>query len=74
MISMVLDTAEELLENVRVFDVYTGKGISTGMKSLAIRFTYRSSLKTLTDSEVNEAHTRIVEKIVTLTDAKIRGV
>ncbi len=73
MISMVLDTNEELLENVRVFDVYKGKGISAGMKSLAIRFTYRSSLKTLTDSEVNEAHTKIVEKIVALTGAKIRG-
>jgi phenylalanyl-tRNA synthetase beta chain len=74
MISMVLDTEEELLENVRVFDVYRGQGISAGMKSLALRFTYRSSLKTLTDSEVNEAHTRIVEKVVTLTGAKIRGV
>ncbi len=73
MISMVLDTNEELLENVRVFDVYKGKGISAGMKSLAIRFTYRSSFKTLTDSEVNEAHTKIVEKIVALTGAKIRG-
>jgi len=74
MISMVLDTKEELLENVSVFDVYKGKGISAGMKSLAIRFTYRSPLKTLTDSEVNKVHTRIVEKVVTLTDAKIRGV
>jgi phenylalanyl-tRNA synthetase beta chain len=74
MISMALDREEELLENVSIFDVYTGKGISAGMKSLAIRFTYRSSLKTLTDSEVNETHTRIVERIVTLTDAKIRGV
>jgi phenylalanyl-tRNA synthetase beta chain len=73
MISMALDTKEELLENVSVFDVYKGKGISAGMKSLAIRFTYRSSLKTLTDREVNEAHIRIVEKIVSLTDAKIRG-
>jgi phenylalanyl-tRNA synthetase beta chain len=73
MISMVLDMKEELLENVSVFDVYKGKGISAGMKSLAIRFTYRSSLKTLTDREVNGAHTRIVEKIVSLTDAKIRG-
>ncbi|MEA3470105.1 MAG: phenylalanine--tRNA ligase subunit beta [Thermodesulfobacteriota bacterium] len=73
MISMVLDTEEELLENVRVFDVYMGKGISAGMKSLAIRFTYRSPLKTLTDSEVNETHARIVKKIVKLTKAKIRG-
>jgi len=74
MVSIALDAKEELLENVSIFDVYTGEGISAGMKSLAIRFTYRASLKTLTDSEVNEVHSRIVEKIVKLTDAKIRGV
>jgi len=43
------------------------------MKSLAVRFTYRSATRTLTDSEVNEVHERLVETIVKNTGAKIRG-
>jgi phenylalanyl-tRNA synthetase beta chain len=72
-LSMALGMREELLENICIFDVYSGKGIPDGMKSLAIRFTYRSPAKTLTDSEVNEAHRRIVENIAEKTGAKIRG-
>jgi len=43
------------------------------MKSLAVRFTYRSATRTLTDAEVNEVHERLVGKIVKRTGAKIRG-
>ena len=63
---------EELLEKVKIFDVYEGKNIPVGMKSLGLRFTYRSLERTLTDEEVNEAHTRIVGKIVDATGASIR--
>jgi len=38
-----------------------------------VRFTYRSATRTLTDSEVNEVHERLVETIVKNTGAKIRG-
>ncbi|MDO9585743.1 MAG: hypothetical protein Q7I93_04570, partial [Syntrophales bacterium] len=64
---------EKLLENVRIFDVYEGKGIPDGLRSLGLRFTYRSSEKTLTDEEITAVHGRIVERIVGLTGAGIRG-
>ena len=73
MVDIVLRQSEELLENVAIFDIYTGKGISKGMKSLGLRFSYRAPDRTLTDVEVNSIHDKIVQNTVGLTGAKIRG-
>jgi len=64
---------KELLEKVSIFDVYTGKSVPCGMKSLGLRFSYRASDRTLTDDEVNEIHREIVKNMVDVTGAKIRG-
>jgi phenylalanyl-tRNA synthetase beta chain len=71
--ALVFEKNEDLLEKVVVFDVYCGKNIPDGMKSIALRFTYRSPDKTLTDDEVDKVHNRIAERVVNLTKAKIRG-
>lgn len=73
LLDLVLKKDENLLESIDIFDVYTGKGIPAGMKSLALRFTYRSATKTLTDSRVNQVHERLVGAIAGDTGAKIRG-
>ncbi len=72
-LNLALKEGEKLLECTDIFDVYTGEGIPDGMKSLAVRFTYRSAERTLTDSEVDSAHDRLAEKIAESTGAKIRG-
>ena len=72
-LDLAIGEGKELLEKAAIFDVYYGKGIPEGMKSLALRFTYRSSDRTLTDDEVNKVHDGIVRSIVGLTGAKIRG-
>ncbi len=66
-------SGEELLEKINIFDIYIGDGIPEGMKSLGVRFSYRSPSKTLKDEEVSEVHRAIVSAIVTATGAKIRG-
>ena len=48
------------LESVELFDVFRGKHVPEGQKSLAYAFTYRAADKTLTDAEVNSAHEKIV--------------
>jgi phenylalanyl-tRNA synthetase beta chain len=73
MIDIVLRQNEELLENVVIFDIYAGKGISEGMKSLGLRFSYRAPDRTLTDVEVNSIHDKIVQNTVGVTGAIIRG-
>ena len=64
---------EELLEKIEIFDVYIGKSIPENMKSIALRFTYRSAGRTLTDEEVGRVHGRIVERIAGVTGARVRG-
>jgi phenylalanyl-tRNA synthetase beta chain len=72
MLRSATDSVEELLEKVHIFDVYEGKNIPAGMKSLGLRFSYRCADRTLMDDEVNEVHARIVQKIVCASGASIR--
>jgi len=51
------------LEAVELFDVFRGKNVPEGQKSVAYAFTFRSPEKTLTDAEVNAAHEKIVEAL-----------
>jgi len=60
-LQVVRQTKPANLEMVELFDVFRGKHVPEGQKSLAYAFTYRSAEKTLTDAEVNTAHTKIVE-------------
>jgi phenylalanyl-tRNA synthetase beta chain len=48
------------LEAVELFDVFRGKNVPEGQKSLAYAFTYRSPERTLTDSEVGKEHLKVV--------------
>jgi len=74
MVDLALKAGEgTFLEDVSIFDVYAGKGIPGGMKSLAIRFTYRSPERTLTDDETHRVHETIVDAVVNNTGAAIRG-
>jgi phenylalanyl-tRNA synthetase beta chain len=52
--------AGELLEDVALFDVYAGKGIEEGKKSLAFGLRFRATDRTLTADEASEARERAV--------------
>ena len=58
--------------DVRVFDVYAGKGMPEGMRSLAFRVTYRSAGRTLTDEEVAAMHDRVRALMVDRFNAQLR--
>ena len=73
MLNLAVNMGKELLEKVSIFDVYSGKSIPHGKKSLGLRFTYRVADRTLTDDEVNQVHGGIVKSIIDVTGAKIRG-
>ena len=65
-LNVVRQTKPANLESVEVFDVFRGKNIPEGQKSLAYAFTYRSAEKTLTDAEVNSAHEKVVQEPETI--------
>ncbi len=60
------------LESVELFDVFRGKNVPEGQKSLAYAFTYRGADKTLTDAEVNSAHERLVAHLKQVLGATVR--
>ncbi len=72
----VLDVIEKAkgrdVEDIVLFDLYRGKGIPEGKKSLAIRVRYRSMDKTLTDEEISRAHGKIVVALERELGAAIR--
>jgi phenylalanyl-tRNA synthetase beta chain len=60
------------LESVALFDVFRGQGVPAGRKSLAYAMTYRAADKTLTDADVNTAHTKLLEAFKTQLQAELR--
>jgi phenylalanyl-tRNA synthetase beta chain len=60
------------LEAVELFDVFRGKNVPEGQKSLAYAFTYRGTDKTLTDADVNAAHAKVVEALKVQLKAELR--
>jgi phenylalanyl-tRNA synthetase beta chain len=52
-LSVAREAAGEHLRNLRLFDVYQGKGIDPQRKSLALGLTFQHSSRTLTEDEVN---------------------
>ncbi|MBX5482189.1 MAG: phenylalanine--tRNA ligase subunit beta [Myxococcaceae bacterium] len=70
---VILQAGGKLVEDARVFDVYTGQPIPEGKKNLAFALSYRAEDRTLTDAEVNEAHKRIVEQVNERLGAALRG-
>jgi len=60
------------LESVELFDVFRGKNVPAGQKSLAYAFTYRAADKTLTDNDVNAAHASAVDALKQKLQATVR--
>lgn len=52
-LSSLRNAGGEIVENMEIFDVYVGGQVPKGKKSVAVRLTLRSPIKTLTDGEVN---------------------
>jgi phenylalanyl-tRNA synthetase beta chain len=71
-LSAVKQAKPQNLEAVELFDVFRGKNVPAGRKSMAYAFTYRSAERTLTDAEVNGAHEKLVEQFKQSLQAEIR--
>jgi phenylalanyl-tRNA synthetase beta chain len=51
------------LESVELFDVFRGRHVPEGQKSVAYAFTYRAADRTLKDDEVQAAHGKVLEAL-----------
>lgn len=62
----------DFLESCKFFDVYTGKGIPEGKRSVAFSLTIRAKNQTLTDEHADEIMRSILEKLEKVHSAVIR--
>lgn len=63
----------ELINDVSVFDVYMGKGVDPGKKSVAINVTLQPKERTLTDADIETISKKIVDAVVAKTGASLRS-
>lgn len=59
--------------DLKVFDVYQGKGIENNRKSIALGLTFRDSSRTLTEEEINAAVETVVNALEQQHSASLRG-
>jgi phenylalanyl-tRNA synthetase beta chain len=71
-LTAIRELSEPLLESCEIFDIYLGKPIESGKKSVAITITYRAADKTLDDETVGRVHQRIINMIIDRFQAKLR--
>ncbi len=72
-IKLLRSYPSELIEDVRIFDVYHGKNIPEGKKSVTFNIRYMSTDRTLKDEEVDSLHNEIVSYILDKTKGEIRS-
>ena len=70
LLKAVRGAEKKLLTDVRIFDVYEGKGVPEGKKSLAVEVTLQPRDKTLTDKEIDA----IAEKVVAQVEKAVGGI
>jgi phenylalanyl-tRNA synthetase beta chain len=71
-IGIVRSYPSKLIEEISVFDHFTGGTIPRGKKSLAFNIVYRAQDRTLTDEEVESLHAELVKDIFTQTGGQLR--
>jgi phenylalanyl-tRNA synthetase beta chain len=70
--SAVAELVGPVLRKLTIFDVYTGKGIDTGRKSVALGLILQETSRTLTDAEVDGVIDTVTECLADKFKAKIR--
>ena len=73
LINAISGVDQNLISNIKVFDVYEGDNIPKNQKSIAISLTIQSSEKTLNDSDLEKINKLIIETVENKTGAKIRA-
>lgn len=70
--TVILKVGGEMVESVKLFDVYQGEQIPAGKKSVAYSISYRLDYKTLTDDEVEAVHNKIIKSLKESLGAELR--
>ncbi len=72
-INIISNVDKNLIQNVKIFDVYEGNNIPEGKKSVALNVTIQSNEKTLKDKDLEDINNLIIKSVEDKTSAKIRS-
>ncbi len=64
---------KSLIKDIKIFDVYEGKNIPPNKKSIAIKVTIQSDVKTLNESDLSDISNRIIKSVEEKTGAQLRS-
>lgn len=70
--NVIAGNSGDILEKVELFDVYRGKQIGEGKKSVAFALTYRDKNRTLTDEDVAKVHNKVLKALKEKLNAVLR--
>jgi phenylalanyl-tRNA synthetase beta chain len=70
--NVIREASGKIVKDIRPFDVYTGKNIDSGRKSVALGLILQEKSHTLTDQEVDEVIETVLRRLSDELDAKLR--
>ena len=70
---IINEVDSSIIKNVSVFDIFEGKNLPEGKKSVAINVTIQAMDRTLSENDLNEVSKRIINKVKEKTGATIRS-
>ena len=73
LVDIILNVDSSLIKNVKIFDVYQGENIPSDKKSIALKVTIQSDLKTLNEKDLNEISQKIIFNVEKKASAKLRS-
>lgn len=72
-LNQIMQNGGKLLQSVNIFDVYEGKNVDNGKKSIAYSLHFAAPNRTLKDKEVDQATTKVIKAIEKKFEAELRG-
>jgi len=71
-ISCIKQCGEQSLQDIAIFDIYRGKGVEEGCKSVALSLILQDYAQTLKDSEIDAIFNKVLEALMNKLNAKLR--
>ncbi len=71
-VDLVAKNAGKMAESIDIFDLYTGKQIGDGKKSVGVSITYRSPERSLSSEEIDKTQEKIITRLKKQFNAEIR--
>ncbi|MDP3936363.1 MAG: phenylalanine--tRNA ligase subunit beta, partial [Alphaproteobacteria bacterium] len=64
---------KDYIQNVRLFDVYVGKGVPEGKKSMAFSVTFMPKDTTFNDEQIQQLSQKVIASVTKATGGELRG-